>query len=91
MKTLKDLFEAFGKGSDFFRMTAKQGRWFLNIAKKEGAIDETFGDCWYILVDGKKYRVGKTYIPMGCYGGGVGRKKESGNYNVEPANFWAAK
>ena len=83
MNTTKELFYAFGKGSEHFRMTSKQGAWFLSLAKKENLI-EAFGDYWYVLVDGKTYRVGKTYIAMGCYGGGVGRKKASGNYNVEP-------
>jgi len=87
MNTVKDLFDSFGKGSEYFRMTAKQGAWFLSLAEKEDAILSTFGDCWYVLVGGKKYRVGKTYIPMGCYGGGIGRKKASGNYNVEPAGL----
>ena len=87
MKTVKDLFDAFGKGSEHFRMTSKQGSWFLSLAEKENAIESILGDCWYVLVDGKKYRVGKTYIPMGCYGGGIGRKKASGNYNVEPAGL----
>ena len=87
MNTVKDLFDSFGKGSEYFRMTAKQGAWFLSLAEKEDAILSTFDDCWYVLVGGKKYRVGKTYIPMGCYGGGIGRKKASGSYNVEPAGL----
>lgn len=87
MKTVSDLFKAFGKGQDAFRMSSKQGQWLLNVARKEGVVDADMGNAWYIRVDGKKYRVGKTYIPMACYGGGIGKKKESGNYNVQPV--WA--
>ena len=84
MKTSKDLIQMFGKGSDYFRITEKQFNWLINIARNEEIIVADFIDTYYISINGKKYRIYKTYIPMACYGGGIGRKKPSKAYNVEP-------
>jgi len=81
MKSTVELIEMFSDSIEKGKLSFKQSKWLFSVAKKEGLLSDR-GQNKSISINSVTYFFRALHIPQSAYGGYVGSKGLSGNWEV---------